>query len=288
MHARSAGPRWRPARSRTAPYRPARRRSRRASRGGPQPDGCSFWAVLAVCGIFFYRVSGAIDQQALAEAEVEREHEHVGTALAWVQDTLPTTPAPESGPVPTSPVAKRMWVIRGMLVARAAWEREIRARHGASGLNPPAPWASVQYQANARSHPALAKWVERRVAAASEIRKASSAWIDERTAALAKESGMPASEIAALFPRDHGGVPEEEAKLADAMLEVHRHLVNTDPRVRRGEGNTLLYEREDDLLRYNELAQKVQEAAHSTNLAREQRITTVVAALPGRMRVIRR
>jgi hypothetical protein len=245
-------------------------------------------AVLAVCGIFFYRVSAGIDQHTLAQEEVEREHQHVGTALAWVQDTLPTTPAPESGPVPTTPVAKQMWVIRRMLVDRAVWEREIRARHGASGFNPPAPWTSVRYQANARSHPAIAKWVEGRVAAASEIRKASAAWIDERTAALARESGVPAAEIAAIFPRDHGGIPEAEAELANAMLEVHRHLVNTDPRVRPGEGNTLLYEREDDLHRFNELAQKLHEAAESTNQARVQRMTTVVARLPGGIRVIRR
>lgn len=262
-----------------------------------EPEGSSWrtaagWvlllAVLAVCGIFFYRVSGAIDQHALAEAEVEREHEQVLTALAWVQDTLPTTPAPDSGPMPTTPVAKRMWVIRRMEVARAVWEREIRARHGASGFNPPAPWPSVQYQGNARSRPALAKWFEGRLAAASEIRQASAAWIDERTAALAKESGMPAAEIAAIFPRDHGGVPEAEAKLADAFLEVHRHLVDADPWVRPGEGHSLAYQREDDLLRYNELAQKLDEAARATSQARARRITTVVAALPRAIRVIRR
>lgn len=262
-----------------------------------EPEGSSWrtaagWvlllAVLAVCGIFFYRVSAGIDQHALAETEVKREHEHVLTALAWVQDTLPTTPAPESGPVPTSPLAKRMWVIRQMLVARAVWEREIRARHGASGFNPPDPWTSVRYQANARSHPALAKWLEGRAAAASEIREASAAWIDERTAALAKESGMPPAEIAAIFPRDHGGVPEAEAELAEAMLEVHRHLVNTDPRVRPGEGNTLLYEREADVLRYNELAQKLDEAAQAANLARTQRMVAVAGVLPGGFRVIRR
>lgn len=272
-------------------YRPSPPRPPQEPEGSPWRTAAGWvflLAFLAVCGTFFYRVSSGIDQHALAEAEVEREHEHVGTALAWVQDTLPTTPAPESGPVPTTPVAKRMWVIRRMEVARAVWEREIRARHGASGFNPPAPWPSVQYQGNARSHPALATWFEGRVAAASEIRQASAAWIDERTATLAKESGMPAAEIAAIFPRDHGGVPEAEAKLAEAMLEVHRHLVNTDPWVRPGEGHSLAYQREDDLRRYTELAQKQDEATESTNVARARRIATLVAALPRAIRVIRR
>ena len=245
-------------------------------------------AVLAVGGNFFYRLSTEADQQAAAEEEMEREHELVRTTLAWVQDTLPTTPAPESGPVPTSPLAKRMWVIRRMLVDRAVWEREIRARHGASSFSPPPAWNSAHYQANARSYPAVRKYVEGRAAAAAEIQKASPTWMDERTAALAKESGMPAPQIATIFPRDHGDVPVQDARLADAMMNVHRHLVNMDPRVRPGGGDQLLFEREEDAIRFNDLVIAMHVAAQSANEARERRMTHVLAALPGVTRVIRR
>jgi hypothetical protein len=243
-------------------------------------------AVLAFSGAFFYRLSTRLDQQALAKAEILQEDEHVRRAVAWVQDTLPST-VPESGPVPTSDVAKRMWVIRRMLVDRTLWEREVTERHGIKSFGLPTVWNSAHFQANARAYPEMARYVDGRAAAAAEIQKTSARWIGERTAALARESGVPAAEIAAIFPRDGGGVPEADARLADAMMKAHRHLVNMDPRVQPGGGDLLLYEREDDMLRIRELRRQLSEALHSANEAREQRLASEVYAIPRVTRVIR-
>lgn len=243
--------------------------------------------VVAFFGSFFYRLSTEVDQRAGQEEEVEREHEQVLRAIAWVQDTAATPPVPESGPPPTSALAKRIWVIRRMLVDRAVWEREVRKRHGAESFNPPAAWTTARYQANARSYPEIARYVEGRVSAAAEIQKTSAAWMDERTAALARESGLPAAEISEIFPRDLGGVPSADARLAEAMRDVHRHLVSMDPRVEPAGGDELLFQREADLIRFNDLTRKFQAAADSANQAREQRLTREISAVPRVVRVIR-
>ena len=260
-----------------------------------EPEGSSWrtaagWvlllAVLAVCGIFFYRVSAGIDQHALAEEEVEREDEHVRRAVAWVQDTVPSE-VPESGPVPTSDVAKRMWVIRRMLVDRAVWEREVMERHGVRRFSLPAAWNTVHFQANARAYPEVARYVDGLVAATKEIQATSPRWIGERTAALARESGVPESEIAYVFPRDGRGVPAEDARAADTMRKVHRHLVNMDPRVQPGGGDRILYERKEDMLRVIELTRELNEATESASEAREQRFASEFSAIPRVARVIR-
>jgi hypothetical protein len=216
-----------------------------------------------------------------------REDEHVRRAAAWVQDTLPSS-VPESGPVPTSDVAKRIWVIRRMLVDRTVWEREVAERHGIKSFNLPTVWNSPDFQANARAYPEVARYVEGLVAAAEETRTTSPRWIDERTAALARESGVPAAEIAAIFPRDGGGVPEADARAADAMMKAYRHLVNMDPRVQPGGGDRLLYERKDDMFRIHELMQQLNEVRESANEAREQRLASEFSAIPRVTRVIRR
>jgi hypothetical protein len=270
-------------------YRPPPPRPPQEPEGSPWRTAAGWvllLAVLTVCGIFFYRVSAGIDQHALAEAEMEREDEHVRRAVTWVQDTVPSE-VPESGPVPTSDVAKRMWVIRRMLVDRTVWERQVMERHGARRFSLPAVWNTVHFQANARAYPEVAKYVDGLVAATEEIRATYPRWIGERTAALARESGVPESEIAYVFPRDGRDVPAEEARAADMMRKVHRHLVNMDPRVQPGGDDRIRYERKEDMLRVLELTREMNEASESASEAREQRFAIEFSAIP-RARVIRR
>jgi len=271
-------------------YRPPPPRPPQEPEGSPWRTAAGWvflMAVLAFGGTFFYRVSAGMDQAARAEAEMVEEDEHVRRAAAWVQDTLPS-PVPESGPVPTSDVAKRMWVIRRMLVDRTVWEREVAERHGIKSFSLPTVWNSPDFQANARAYPEMTRYVNGRVAVAAEIQKTSARWIDERTAALARESGVPAAEIAAIFPRDGGGVPEADARVADAMMKAHRHLLDMDPRVEPAGGDRLSYDRKDDMLRIHDLMRQLNEAMEIANEAREQRLASEFSAIPRVTRVIRR
>jgi hypothetical protein len=181
-----------------------------------------------------------------------------------------------------------MWVIRRMLVDRAVWEREVMERHGVRRFSLPAVWNTVHFQANARAYPEVARYVDGLVAATKEIQATSPRWIGERTAALARESGVPESEIAYVFPRDGRGVPAEDARAADMMRKVHRHLVNMDPRVQPGGGDRIVYERKEDMHRVLELTREMNEATESASEAREQRFASEFSAIPRVARVIRR
>lgn len=273
---------YRPAPPRPAPPRPPEEPER------PRWLTAAGWAA-AVAGcvlfaLFLFRASAAADRRAAEEAEIAREEEHRRKVDAWIQDTSANAPVPESAgrPVPTSDRAKQMWVISRMLVDRSLWEREVVERHGARDDRSPAAWGTpryVAYVANARAYPEVGTYLEGRAAAIAELEKTSAAWVEERTAALARESGMPVSEIRDIFPRDFAGVARDEAPEVDAMLEIHRHLVRVDPRVQHGGGNRLLWEREDDARRFEELLAKQNDAVAASNQARVRRLARERAAL---------
>jgi hypothetical protein len=226
--------------------------------------------VLLVVG--FVRGSAQAGQRAVEEKEVVREQEHMRLVNAWVQDTLVDAPPPDSAgrPVPTSDRAKRMWVISRMLVERSLWEREVLQRHGVRGRGTPAAWNTARYQGNASHFPEVGRYLEGRVAAFAEMERDSAAWMDEHVAALARESGLPAQEIRGMLPSGFAGVTPEERREADVMLEVHRHYVRMDPRVRYIGRDQLGYQREEDMRATHELVAKLQAAYTATNHARER------------------
>jgi hypothetical protein len=243
------------------------------------------WAVivgvLALVVLAFVRGSAEAGRRKVEQAEVVREQEYIRVVNAWLQDTTATAPPSQSAnrPVPTSARAKRMWVISRMLVDRSLWEREIMERHGVKGYRSPAAWDSTRYQASARSYPQVGRYVEGRVAAVAEIQKTSAAWMEERVAALARESGMTPQEIRDLFPSDFAGVTAEEVRLAEVMLQVHRHYVEMDPRVRHAGGEQLLYQRADDIRRSDQIVAKMHAANAAANQARQRKLDNERAAL---------
>lgn len=236
--------------------------------------------VLALVAVAFVRGSAAAGERKVEKAEVAREEEHIRKVFVWMQDTLTWASVPDSArrPAPTTGRAKRMWAISQMLVDRRAWERQVMERHGVRAYTPPAEMGTVRYQANARDYPAVGRYLEGRAAAIAEIKKTSAAWVEERTAALARESGLPASEIRGLFPPEFGGRAADDALHVNAMLEFHRYHVRVDPRVRPGGGDMLSWQREEDAHRARELAQQVNTAAVFSRQAREQRIANEKAA----------
>jgi len=240
-------------------------------------------AVIAFGGLFFYRASTSADRRATERAEMAREVEHMQTVNAWIQDTTFNTPVPQTAgwPAPTTDRAKRLWVINRMLVDGRVWEQRVMERHGVKGYEPPPAWGTPQYWADARSYPEVGRYLEGRAAAMAEIRKTSAAWAGERAAALARESGLPAREIREIFPTDFGAGALDAAGLADAMLQLHRHLVRVDPRVHHAGGNQLRWEREDDFRRSQELLARMNAAADSTKQAQARRLSRQFAALTG-------
>lgn len=265
-------------------YRPAPSRPPEAPKGFRWGTALA-WVILVVGGVlvadFFYRLSTEIDQGAMAEEEMAREREHLRTVLAWMRDTTATAQALDSAgrPAPTSDRAKRLWVINRILVDRHVWEREVMTRHGARGDTPPEPWGTARYQASARAHPAVGKYLEGRVAAIAEIGRTSAAWLQERTAALSRESGIPTGEIGGILPPGFGAVAPAQAPLANAMLQMHRHFVSMDPRVRHTGDTELVYEREEDIRRTQALVARHNEAMAAWNQAQVRRVDQEVAAL---------
>jgi|GEM_PF-2397378 len=252
-------------------------------------------AVVALClfaGLFVYRLSGEADQKAAAEAEEAREVEHMLAVDAWTRDTTFNAAVPGGArrPVPTSDVAKRMWVMSRMLVDRRVREREIEERHGVRNRRLPEAFETPRYQANARSYPEVGRYLEGRAAAFAEIEKTSAAWTEERISALARESGVPAAEIRELLPPGFAGLAPGEERVMAAMLELHRHVVRADPRLESAGGNMLRAEREEDLRRIHELAGKVQEAAFVRIQGKKRKsdedVAAMVRASGGRMRTV--
>lgn len=279
------GARIAPAAVAPAAYRPVPPRPpQEPERSGGWRTAAGWAAVVGLCaflGLFLFRLSAEADQRAVEKEEVAREVEHFRQVNAWMQDTSSTAPAPETAgwAVPTSARARRMWVISRMLVDRSVWEREVGERHGVKGLSAPAAWATPPYWANARSHPEVGRYVEGRVATLAEMEKTADAWMEARTAALARESGMPAAEIRAIFPRDFARAALDDARLADVMLELHRLAVRMDPRVHHGGGNQLLWDREDDVSRFDALLDTLNAAAAQSRQAQARRNSSELAAL---------
>lgn len=250
------------------------------------------WVIaLAGCALFallFFRVSQSIDKGAemekTAKEEIAREEEHLHAVITWAQDTSGTAAIPGGAdrPAPTSDEAKRLWVISRMIVDEREWMREIRERHGVRTLEPPAAWGTARYEANARSYPEVETYLEGRLAATTEIERSGPAWANVHAAALAHESGMAFVLIRALMPEDFARVDEEEAPLVGAMLELHRHLVRVDPRVRPAEGDRMIYESEADLRRTLELERKVNEAVNRWNHAQAAKQARWTITLPPR------
>lgn len=252
------------------------RRSRWAATAG--------WAgALAICllfGSFLYRISSEADRNALEKEEVAREEEHLRRVDSWLQDTSAIAALPDSAgrPVPTSARAKRMWVVGRMLVDRAVWEREVMERHGlAHSL--PAALGTARYTANARAHPEMEAYLKGRVAAVTEIRNTSAAWVEGRTTGLARESGMAVQEVRGLFPPGFGGMGPEEARHAELMVEIHRYLVRVDPRVHLEGGDMVVWEREEELHRLEELSEQLDGAFASMSQVRGRRMASESAAL---------
>jgi hypothetical protein len=274
--------------ARTAPasyagYRPAPPRPEEPERPG-WLTAAGWVAAVAVCALFalfLYRLSTEADQNAAGEAEMAREQEHMVRVVRWMQDTSASAPVPESAgrPVPASDLPKRLWAISRMLVDGRVWEREVMERHGAGNGRPPAAWSTPGYLTNARAHPEVGTYLEGRAAAIAEIEKTSDAWLEERAAVLARESGLPASEIRGIFPGAFVGVASDEARMTDAMLQMHRHMVRVDPRVRPAAGDRQLWEREDDYRRFEELVEELNDATASFQQARGKRVDEQVTAL---------
>lgn len=266
-----------------AAYRPARPRPPEAPQRTSWLTIAGWVFIAAVCGMFglsIYRGSVEADRRKAAEAEIEREVEHSQRVDAWLRDTSSTSPAPDSAgrPVPTSPRAKRMWVVSRMLVDRALRERELRARHGVRGNEIPRAWGDRRYWTSAREVPEVGRYLEGRSAMIAEKKKTSAAWVEERTAALARESGIPVAEIRTVFTPDFATEPEEEARLVDAMLAVYRHLANVDPRLESDGENEQLWDREEDLDRFEELLEEQNAAVRASRLVHETKRAREVAA----------
>lgn len=235
--------------------------------------------VLAVIVVAFVRGSGEAGRRKVEKAEMAREGEHMRKVFVWMQDsTWALNPDSVRRPVPTSARAKRVWAISQMLVDRRAWEREVMQRHGVEGDTLPAVMETARYQGNARDYPQVGRYLERRAAAIEEIEKTSAAWVQEHVAALARESGLPADEVRGLFPSDFGGRAVDNAGHVNALLEMHRHYVRVDPRVRPAGGDMLSWQREDEAHRANELAARASAAATEAGQARERRNTSEKAA----------
>jgi len=263
-------------------YRPAPRRPPEERERPGWVTAAGWVGVAALCaliGLFLFRAAQGASRRATEKAEVAREDEHMNRVLAWLPDTSFNAPAPESPPAPTSDRAKRMWVSSRMLKERKVWEREVMQRHGVRSYNSPAAWGTPRYWANARAYPEVEAYVEGRVAVMAEIEKTSAAWMEARAAALARESGMPAREIRGIFPPDFAGSLLDDAQLADAMLQMHRHLVRIDPRVQHAGGNELRYEREDDFQRGQELIAQLNDATDHWRQTRSRRNASETAAL---------
>lgn len=246
------------------------------------------WAVivaaLALLAVTFVRGSVEAGRRATEKEEVAREETYMRRVNAWIGDTASTAPPPDTAghPVPTSDRAKRMWVVSRMLVDRALWQREVMERHGGEDFDPPPAWEIRRYAAyvaNARGYPGVGTDLEGRAAAMAEIEKTSAAWMDARTAALARASGLPASRVRDLFPRDFAGVTPDEARYAQALLEMHRHLVRVDPRVHPAGGNRQRWENEDEVNRFDELLAKQNDAGKAVSRARVNRLAGERAAL---------
>ncbi|HEX6370134.1 MAG TPA: hypothetical protein VF006_14530 [Longimicrobium sp.] len=242
------------------------------------------WAVivggLALIAVAFVRGSAESGRRKVEKAEMAREEAHIRAVFVMMQDTLSNTTSLDTAPrpVPTSDRARRAWVISRMLVDRWVWERKVMQRHGVRGHTPPTQMGTARYQANAREYPEVGTYLEGRAAAIAEIEKTSAAWVAERTAALARESGLPASSIRDLLPPDFGGRARDDARHVSAMLEIHRHYVRVDPRVRPAGGEMLTWQRQDDAHRAAELAAKVNAAADDARQAQEQRLASEQAA----------
>lgn len=239
---------------------------------------------LALVVLLFVRGSREAGRRETEKTEVAREEEYRRRVNVWLADTSASAPVPEraGGPVPTSSRARRMWVISRMLVDRAVREREVMERHGVREDRSPAEWGTTRYAAytaSARAYPEVKAYLEGSAAALAELEKTSAAWMQERTAALARESGMPASEIRDIFPRDFAGGPLDRARLVDALLEMHRHLVRVDPRVHHGGANRQLWDREEDADRFEELLKKQNDAIAASHRARQTRLAVERAAL---------
>jgi hypothetical protein len=241
------------------------------------------WAVIVGLGVLiavaFVRGSVEGGRRRTEKAEMAREEEHMRKVFVWMQDsTWALNPDSVRRPVPTTAGAKRIWAISQMLVDRRAWERQVMERHGVSGDTTPAVIGTARYQANARDYPQVGTYLEGRAAAIAEIEKTSAAWVQERMAALARESGLPAREVRDLFPDDFGGRAVDDARHVNAMLEIHRHYVRVDPRVRPAGGEMLSWQREDDARHAHELAARANAAAADATQARERRIASERAA----------
>lgn len=242
------------------------------------------WALLvaacAVVGTFFYRVSTNTDRAVTEKDEVAREIEHLVDLRVWAQDTTGNAPPPESAarPVPTTTRAKRIWVMSRILVDGTLWTREVMKRHGLASEKMIAAWETGQYQANARAHPEVGKHLEARLAAITEIDRTAAAWTDEHIAALARESGLPASEIRDIVPPEPVRPVPGAVRLAEALLDIHRHLVRIDPRVEYAGGRELRFQREEDLRRFEELFAAANEAAATVERERHAKAAAHGAA----------
>ena len=242
------------------------------------------WAVLvavcAVVGTFFYRLSTNTDRAVTEKEEVAREIEHLIDLRVWGQDTTGQAPPPASAarPVPTTTRAKRIWVLSRMTVDGTLWTREVMKRHGLASEKLIAAWSTGQYQANARAHPEVGKHLEARLAAITEIDKTAAAWTEEHIAALARESGLPASEIRDIVPPEAVHPAPGAVRLAEALLDLHRHLVRIDPRVEYAGGRELRFQREEDLRRFQELIRAANEAAVALDQARQAKAAAHGAA----------
>jgi len=266
-----------------AAYRPARPRPPEAPQRTLWLTIAGWVFIVAVGGLFaffIYRGSVEADLRKAAEAEVAREIAHSQRVDAWLRDTSSTSPPPDSAgrPVPASPRAKRMWVVSRMMVDRALWERELRKRHGVRGDDVLKTWGTRRYWTNARDFPEAGRYLEGRVAMIAERKKTAAAWVEERTAALARESGLPAAEIRTVFTPGFAAEPEEEARLMDAMLAVYRHLVRVDPRLQSDGENGQLWDREEDLDRFEELLEKQNAAVRASRLVHETKRAREIAA----------
>jgi hypothetical protein len=237
-------------------------------------------AVCAVVGTLFYTVSSHADERATEKKEVAREMEHLIDLGVWGQDTTGKAqpPASTGRPVPTTARAKRIWVMNRMAVDGTLWRREVMKRHGLESEKMIAVWVTGQYQANARAHPEVAKHLEARLAAIAEIERTAASWTEERMAALARESGLPASEIRDIVPPEPVRPAPGEVQLAEALLALHRHLVRIDPRVEYAGGRQLRFQREEDVRRFQELNTAAQEAAAAVARGREAKAAAQAAA----------
>jgi hypothetical protein len=194
-----------------------------------------FIPLLAVVFAFFSTLF-AVVKSGVRQVEVREQRTLLGDYAAAVADSAaPAAFGPEA--IPASAEARKVWVHRRLLFDLLQSKNEVAARHGVTLGEPPAPWMTPAYMANASAHPQVERYWKGVAAFTAEWKAMHVDWYIGRTRAVGREAGLSGPEIEAMVAdvrRASSQTQEELANqeaLASAALDLHRYLVSVDRRV---------------------------------------------------------